>query len=145
MFASKITASVTVKDGETDGIVVIKKLSASRLDEARRVRQLAFFATAKAMGGDVLRAVRELPEDEVKAVQERTAAVAPTPEQRYAPFDRTTVLRAGIASWTFQLPCNASNIDDLDEPSAEQLFHAIVDLSVPAEDPKVAEENRAKD
>jgi len=141
MFASKVKSQVELEGGT----VIIKKLSARRLEEARERKQLQFFGTAKAMGGEVLRAIRSLPETEVKAAAEQHAQKPDSGDERYGSFDRDAVLKAGIDSWSFNEKCNAESIDDLDEPAANAIFRAIVDLSLPAADPKAEEERQAKD
>ena len=126
MFASRITATVSLAD---DHSVTIRKLSATTLDKARDARSADQAKTLRNYGGDILKAIRS---------EEVNTAAAAKPEVKvdakvahYATFDRELVLNAGIVSWTVPEKVNPDNVSDLDEPSAKAIFEAIIDLSSP--------------
>lgn len=132
MFASNVKKTVTV--GET--AVVIRKLSASALEEAREARQLAVTSMAVRLGPELIKSFRESAK-ESKPVVEATA-------DPYAEFDRTVTLQKGVVSWNAvaedtKKPIQVqAGILDLDEDTADFLFHEIVDLSRKNVDPKVS-------
>jgi len=129
MFASRVTKQIEIKDGADKGFVTIRKLSAKSLEKAREARQMAAAALTSKFGADLIRAFRETNKEEREAQVVEVAVV--DPNARYAEFDRDTVLTQGVVSWTFKDSLR-EGLADLDEPTAELLFHAIVDLSAPS-------------
>lgn len=133
MFAASVKSTVAI--GEVS--VTIRKLSAKSLDKAAEATQAAAAATARAFGADMVRAVQDATRDIAPA-----APVVLTVEQqkkaRYGAYDRGSVIRAGVVEWTApeKLP---EALEDLDEEATQQLHEAIIDLSLPPIDPKVAE------
>ena len=124
MFANKITKVVTVKDGDEDVSVTIRKLSARSLDKASLARQAAIAETARTLGPDMLKAFQD-----ADAKKDAVAILDPA-EARYGAYDRGTTLTAGIASWTAKIDLQ-EGINELDEDTADFLFKEIVALSVP--------------
>jgi hypothetical protein len=108
--------------------VVVKALSAKKLGKARAISRAEAIATAKDTGPDLIKAFRELSKAE--------ANDEITPEMRravlYQQFDRTTVLQAGIVSWSDgEVPADPEDV--LLETEAQKLHTAIIDMSVPDE------------
>lgn len=116
-----------------------KRLSWRELQQARQARTDAVFANLKAMGGDVLTAMRS-----AEAQREEIEAEAPR-RSTPADYDAATVLRLGIAGWSYPDKVTAQNIDGLDEETAEWAFLAIMRFNniYPASEP--AEDSRKND
>lgn len=131
MFASKTTRAI----GFGDVTVTIRKLSAVRLEEALRARQKALGEIAKNLGKlelsqEALEQFKTKPESQTEDEKK---------EARNSLYDRMTVLRYGIESWTAADSVTPELLDDLEEPVARRLFEQIMDLTF--ED----EETRKKD
>jgi len=128
MFASRVKKTIEVNDGTDKGSVVIRKLSARSLERAREARQMSAAKLTTSFGPDMIKAFRETNKEVAAA-----PVVAGSKEARettYASYDRDTVLTQGVESWTFKENL-VDGLNDLDEPIAEMLFHAIIDLSDP--------------
>lgn len=121
-------------DGETPGIVTIRKLSARSLEKAKEARQISVVQLSTKLGPDVMKLYRDTREERP------LEAVVDPAVQRYGQYDRDTVLTQGVESWTFDIP-KEEGLIDLDEPAAELLFHEIIDLSDP---PKAVVETEGK-
>jgi hypothetical protein len=120
MFAASVKKQVPVDDGRDKGVVTIRKLSARSLDKAREARQIAAAALTSKFDPNILKVYRETgrqPDSDA-------------PVDKYAAYDRDAVLQAGIDSWTFDVSIE-EGLKDIDEPTAELLFHEIIDLSDP--------------
>jgi len=72
-----------------------------------------------------------------QTAEEREAAKAEAekPENRY---DRVTVLRCGITSWTYSEPIDEEAVRDLDEQTAAWVFDAILAFSLRSADERKA-------
>lgn len=156
MFASDITASVPITSSTLGEVAVtIRKLSGRALrqaaearsdaDEVRMLRTSRMFREAGLSLADMV-AEKAAPAKGDGDAPAQSAPPAPAPlsiEQlqrvRYATFDRTTVLMAGVKSWTADRPVTREAIENLEEHVEDALFRAIVDLSLPPLDPAVAE------
>ena len=136
MFASEVRKDIEVGPER----VTIRKLSARSLEKARDAKNAGMAASLKAMGGDVVKAMR--PEN-VELLQEELRARRENPEQarraRYEQFDRAMILTMGVHSWTAQRKLDSDALEDLDEETSRVLHEAILDLSLPPLDPKDAE------
>lgn len=113
MFASQTTRDLTF--GEHT--VTIGKLSALHIEEARLAR---------------MKAVAPLLADLSAVTAARAAEDAPP--NRKTMFDRLTVLRRGIRSWSVSEKVAVDQIADLDEPTADALFEGILELTFESED-----------
>lgn len=122
MFASRVKKVIEVNDGDELIQITLKKLNARQLERASEVRQTASMINARSLGGEVLKAIRE--------IEQPNKAVLTTRKQHYAMYDRTTILNAGIESWTSKVSLE-KGIEDLDEEMSTLLFETIVDLSDP--------------
>ena len=80
----------------------------------------------KRMGGDLMRLFRE---DAGKLKVEAPQTEAERKSARNAGYDRLTVLTYGIDSWTVGPKVTRERIEDLDEPTVQLLFEAILDLT----------------
>lgn len=140
MFASQVKKVVDVPDTDPVVRVTIRKLNHRSLDKARQARRGEDIAETRSLGGDLFRAITEFREG--KLDDELAQRRKDKRDARYREFDRDTVLQAGIESWTAAEKVT-DGIGDLDEPTADFLFRAIVDLSAPA--PAEVEEAQAKD
>lgn len=134
MFASQITDTVTI--GTT--VVTIRKLSWSSLDHAQQARSTRAMATVALMGDAAAalgaRAEQNEQKGPVSEAERRTA--------RYQQYDRGAVLQGGLHAWTSDTKLTPKAIEDLDEDTADRLYRAILDLSLPPLDP--AEEDVAR-
>lgn len=133
--------------GEEDS-AVIRKLSHKQLKEAAKARQSEGVGFMREMGGELLKALRDDDRDKLKQMQE-------TQEAMIDSYDRDTLLRKGIVSWTYPIPPvyerdQAGNavpmngkkieppdeklvdgVDQLDEPAAKFLAEQIFEFSRP--------------
>ncbi|MCG3776794.1 MAG: hypothetical protein JW395_3665 [Nitrospira sp.] len=121
---SKITKTVTIP-GE-DVSVVIRKLSHKDLKTAAKVKQSEGVGFMREMGGELLKALREADTAAVKKIQDAQEADVTN-------YDRDTLLKTGIVSWSYEEPLGKKNeaTDDLDEPTAKFLAAEIFEFSRP--------------
>lgn len=139
MFASKTTKEITV--GELR--VTLQKLSRRVLDEAsdaQRVKVAKMFRDAGPSFTAALQAENSRRTKKVEAV--------PTLEERrnarYASYDPDVVLRKGIRTWSSPTKIS-EGVEDLDFETSELLFHELIDMSLPALEPKAEEETSKND
>jgi hypothetical protein len=141
MFASKVTSQVVFPDG----VVNIRKLSGAALDRAAEARQMTVTRLSRVMGPELIQAFHS-PEVEAAAATLAEPVSAATLElrrtARYQLYDRMTILKSGITSWTYDEKLDA--VEDVDEDSAKQLHEAILDLSLPALTEQEREEAQTK-
>lgn len=118
----------------------VRKLSWHSLDKASQARQLAHIADLRALGGDLMKAIRS---DALDEAAQSLAAKRATPEgrqkERYANYDREEVLVAGVTSWSLDRSVSRESVRDLDPETADALHRAILDLSLPPLDAEDAE------
>jgi hypothetical protein len=139
MFASSVIDTVAIGDV----IVTIRKLSWKSLEKASDVKTDRDLAATSKMGQIAAQSIREVQQARAAATVELSPEeqVKRQREARYRNYDRDLIIRAGVKSWTAE-PKLPAALEDLDEETAEVLYRAIVDLSLPALDPKVEEEAR---
>lgn len=152
MFASRTTEDMLIEDGVLTCVVTLQKLSARSLDKASEVRQGTVAAASRQLGGDLIKAFNEASvaaaaakpdaKPKAKTIEERR-------EERYAMYDRDTVLQAGIARWTAQTPegkplAVKDGVGDLVEPVAVKIYRRLIDMSLPELDEAVDESNLVK-
>ena len=131
MFASRTKKVVTLKDGDDDVQVTLRKLSGNSLKKLRDAKQSEQIAVSRAVGGEVMAALKSIPDNE--ELKAKKAAKAGTREEVYDNYDRHSTLVAGIEGWTSPRPLMGKDgIEDLEEADAEFLFHEVIDLSDPA-------------
>src|SRR5262245_17579226 len=124
IFASRSQRTLEVPD-DPPHTVTIQKLAGRHVEQARREQQVESIAYVKRVGG-----IAEFRQQvaTVDPTGEQVAAVAHDPARLYA---RSVVLEKGITAWTYDDPVTPETIADLDEPAADWLFHAILDLTFP--------------
>jgi hypothetical protein len=134
MFASNTKKEVPLAGGIC---VTIRKLSGRSLEKALEARQIQVM---KMFTAESLKAFRELPKEEAEGVVKNASASAKKDSDKYALYDRHTVLVQGIHSWGgpgTPETVTPEAVGDLEEPVAALLYKEIIDLSIP--DPVVAE------
>jgi hypothetical protein len=124
MFASQVTDTVTLKDGNT---VVVRKLGhkARRQAIADKQRQSTLDAIAYGPGFADIQAKAIETHGGVEKVKE---LVAKNPLLKY---DVDVVLRCGIVSWTLSEKPTPQEIDELDSNDADAIARRIAELSEP--------------
>lgn len=119
MFASTTKRDIAI-GAET---VTIRKLSAHRLGEAQLVRQKALIDLSKTLGGlNVSREDLEKFRGQEQTEEEKKRT-------RNALYDRLSVLKYGIHSWSVGDQVTNELVEDLDQPTAQRLFEEILDLT----------------
>ncbi len=130
-----VFASEVKKDVLVEGVTVtVRKLSGRSLEKAAEARQIALGATVRSFGSDLIKTFRETKREETPEAQKAA---------RYAGYDRSAVLVAGVASWDFERKLNPEAIDDLEESAAEFLFREILELSLPPAEVAAEAEKKA--
>jgi len=121
----------TVQVPNEDTTVVIRKLSHTQLKEAAKAKQTEGIGYLKELGGELLKALREADSDKIKKLQE-------IQEADINNYDRDTLLRYGVVSWTYEIPPISvskegvgNGLDQLDEPTAKFLAEQIFEFSRP--------------
>lgn len=125
---TNVTKTVNIP-GE-DHSAVIKKLSHKQLRQAAKARQSEGVGFMKELGAELMKALQEPDEDEAKKKVDKIQAVQ---EASITSYDRDTLLKLGIVSWTYEEKLGKDNeaTDDLDEPTAKFLAEAIFEFSRP--------------
>jgi hypothetical protein len=123
MLASKIAKRVEIPH-EPGEWMQFRALGGKKLGEARQARSLAQIATLRAMGSDVLSAIKGAT---VEDADEKPNA-SPLDE-----FDVDTLLRSGITAWSYDAKVNPANIDELDEKTRQWAAREIVALCTETE------------
>jgi hypothetical protein len=126
---TNITKTVSIPN-ETD-TVVIRKLNHTQLKLAAKAKQSEGVGFMREMGGELLKALRDADTEKIKKIQEEQAADVEN-------YDRDTLLRFGVVSWTYPIPpiglekSGVTNgLDELDEPTAKFLAKEIFEYSRP--------------
>ncbi len=136
VFASQHKQEITVGDLA----VIIRKLSGKSLRAAREVRTMSDAKSTRAIGGEVLKALNE---DREEREQKRKPTLKQRKAARLALYDRDDILRRGVDSWSDGRSI-LDGLDDLDEPSSQTLYEAIIELSLgPVEADEEAEQAAA--
>ncbi len=113
---TNITKKVDIPHEEGEWME-FRKLSWKQLEHASDVSTDALMERMKKMGGDIL-----------KALTNSTKEQEQDPASKY---DRATVLRKGIARWSYEEKVNPDNLDSLDEETAAWAFKEILSLNNP--------------
>lgn len=147
MFASQVRKTVQVNDGDTVVNVVLRKLSGASLEKASEARQLSIATMTSHLGPEVVEQYQR--EREAKEAQRKAGTLEEEkkdPKDRHVSYSRQSVLHAGVHDWDLKdekgrsVRVTPDRIDDLDEPTADFLFHEILELSLPPEAAKKEEE-----
>jgi hypothetical protein len=127
MFAARTKKTLTY--GEDT--ITVRKLSGSQIDQAHEVKNAAQVKSLRALGGELMSAMRS-PED-VEAAKAKNAAKDKR-QVRIEALDRSTVLVAGIDSWSDSKSLTPENVAGLEEDVSQKTFEAIIDLTYGTED-----------
>lgn len=126
---TNITDTIAIPGEDTK--VVIRKLSHTQLKEAAKARQSEGIGYLRELGAELLKALREADTDKLKKLQE-------VQEADINNYDRDTLLRYGVVSWTYEIPpisitreSMGNGLDQLDEPTAKFLAEQIFAFSRP--------------
>lgn len=135
MFASFKTDTVEIPDDRDAGkaiVVTIVKLNWKKLREAADKQSSAAMALAARAPAEMMKTWGDAAAAKEAAAEKSGVAVErdDDPESRYRQYDREIVLLRGIREWTAELKLTQEALDDLDEPSADKLHRAILDLSL---------------
>ena len=142
MFASQTTGQLTFENGDgTSVVVTIQKLNWQSMRRAQEEQSTRAMAMAAKAGPELLQMWNK--ENTNKPPVASTATDQETREQQYRAYDRETVLLKGVRSWTASIDL-AQGLGDLDEPTADRLHRAILDLSLPPMTKEAAAEKRGE-
>lgn len=131
MFASFKTNTVEIPDGDATVTVTITALNWKRLREAADVQSSAAMALAAKAPAEMMKTWGDAATAKAQAEEKSGVTVErDDPSARYKLYDRETVLLRGIREWTAKLAVSKESIEDLDEPAADTLHRAILDLSL---------------
>lgn len=136
IFASQHKKKIVIQEVE----FTIRKLSHKSLRDARDVKSLQITRNSKEAGGELIKAFREMA-DKPKGGDAPKLTLEEMRRERLAQFDRSDLLVRGVESWSLTESLK-DNLDDLTEPVADQLFEAIVELSLGPVDPAAVEEGK---
>ena len=120
MITSNITRDIELPH-EPDTMITIRMLSHGALKKARDAR---LFDLARMLGG------MKMPT--TSPAEDRADREAVDEEEEKDPligYDITTVLHKGIKSWSYPDPCTPSNIDELDDTTADFVAKEIINIS----------------
>jgi|TARA_R110000824_G_scaffold89201_1_gene218933 hypothetical protein len=98
--------------------VTIKALSWKKLKDAQRAQQTEGIEFMRAVGAELLQALRAGDADKVKSIEEAQ-------EASITSYDRSTLLTKGLVSWTYKEQLSPESIEELDEKTASFLAEAI--------------------
>ena len=107
---------------EPETEVTIKALSWKKLKDAQRAQQTEGIEFMRAVGAELLKALREGDADKVKSIEQQQ-------EANITSYDRSTLLTKGLVSWTYDIEVSPESIEELDEKTAAFLAQAIFDFS----------------
>lgn len=96
------------------------------LDAARRARQAESYDSLRAMGGDLYKMIQE-----TRAEVKREDSSTDDPLQTY---DLGTVLKLGVAGWSYDEPVSEDSLGALDRETAEWAARVIVGAKAERED-----------
>ena len=96
-----------------DGWMEFKKLSWRQLELAAEIQTEDSLNRMKALGGDMLKALRGLAKEQ---------------EQESQKYDRAAILDCGILKWSYDEEVNKENIDLLDEETASWAYNEILSM-----------------
>src|SRR3990167_4023672 len=116
--------------GETN-TVLIRKLNHTQLKTAAKARQSEGVGFMKELGAELMKALKDADTEKLKKIQD-------TQEADISNYDRDTLLRFGVVSWSYPVgPISVSEngvgngLDELDEPTAKFLAEEIFAYSRP--------------
>ena len=96
-----------------EGWMEFKKLSWRQLELAAEIQTEDSLKRMKALGGDMLKALRGLAKEQ---------------EQEAQKYDRAAILECGILKWSYDEEVSKENIDLLDEETASWAYSEILSM-----------------
>tara|TARA_R110000824_G_scaffold167181_1_gene343943 strand:- start:4061 stop:4459 length:399 start_codon:yes stop_codon:yes gene_type:complete len=102
--------------------VTIKALSWKKLKDAQRAQQTEGIEFMRAVGAELLQALRAGDAEKVKSIEEAQ-------EASITSYDRSTLLTKGLMSWTYDVELSPESIEELDEKTAAFLAQSIFNFS----------------
>lgn len=124
-----ITKNVTTTreiPGELGQSMTFRQLGWRQLAEAEEMRSALVLRNLKNMGGELLRDLQSINREQV--TEQAAAQAADDPLAKY---DQATVLRAGIAAWSYPERLTPDAIDSLDVATARWAAAEIIGLGAP--------------
>lgn len=106
--------------------MTFRQLGWRQLAEAEETRSGSVLRNLKNMGGELLRDLQSMNRSEVDQ-----AAAAAQQADPLAKYDQATVLRYGIAGWTYPEKLTVENIDGLDVATAHWAATFIINMGLP--------------
>lgn len=106
--------------------IIIRQLSKRQKEKAAEARLNSVVGLAKRMGPELM--------DRLGGKEGRATPTVDNPNDAY---DWPTVLRSGIAEWSYKEPVSAEAIDGLDEATANFAFEQILAFSGPPSEEEV--------
>jgi hypothetical protein len=147
MFAFRETKTVDYVE-VTDGVefiitVNLRKLSHKSLTKAAEIRQETNIKSMKNTGAELLKVFKaegnKVDQEAEKKPKVKKFEDFDDDERKtafYATYDRPTILRMGIASWScnnpsYPLPAPETGVDELTSDRADDIFMEIMNMSIP--------------
>lgn len=127
MLTTGVTKQIPIPN-EPGQYATVKMLSGTQLRNAREARAAKAMEKAKAMGGDLLVALRSAPDVETFAASAGIPVAEPDPADTY---DIDSILRAGLTGWSYPAVLTPDAISDQDEAWQNHVFREIVAFSKP--------------
>ena len=131
IFASQTTGTVTVGGGS----VTIRKLTGREVEKAQAAHLAGFMGRSSRGWADAFQ--RTLASGTASAEDVKKLIADPLNG-----YDRATVLKAGIVSWTFGDVTPAA-VDDLDDEASDTIGRAVMALTKPAKEAGDADRKNA--
>lgn len=120
MLTSRIVKQVEIPHEEGEWMR-LRMLPGKKLQEAIDEKQRRALLEMKALGGDVIAAI--------KALNPAEKAEAKASADPITQYDEDTILRAGIIAWSYDDKVTPQAIDDLDETTRGWVVREILALS----------------
>jgi hypothetical protein len=111
---------------EQDEWIEFKELGWRTLEAAREVKARNSLLSFRDLGPEFFKTITTPTEGDAKKAPEVAADPAET-------YDMSLLLRSSIVAWSYSVPCNEENIDDLDQRTASWAFKEIIKIHFPKE------------
>jgi len=117
------------EDGEW---IEFKELGWRTLESAREMKARNALLSFRDLGPDFFRAVSTPPTPENTPAAPVVAEEAPeVDEVPIETYDMSILLRSSIVAWSYSVPCNEDNIDNLDQRTASWALKEILKIHFP--------------
>jgi len=123
---------------EPDEWIELKELGWRTLEAARETKARTSLMSFRDLGPEFFKTLTTPTEGDAKKAPEAETDPAET-------YDMSILLRSSIVAWSYPVPCNEANVDDLDQKTASWAFKEIIKIHFPedAEVGKVSEPSSA--